>query len=132
MKSYHCKVEVLLEPIGYPTVEVICNNQVKTMRLFRESSWVNFEFEQIAGPLQLTVEHRDRAPSDGVTAVEIKSVKINGIESPRILYQGLYHPIGMPARRTTYIDFNGVWVLDFAVPVYTWIHKTQGLGWIYD
>lgn len=132
MKFYPIRVEVLLEPVGYPTVEVVCNNQVKTMRLFREPSWTSFEFEQTAGPLQLTVEHRDRDPKDGVTAVEVKAVKINGIESPKILYQGLYYPTGMPVRRTTYIDFNGVWVLDFSAPVYTWLHQTLSLGWIYD
>ena len=132
MKSYPVKVEILLEPIGYPTVEVVCNNQVKTMRLFREPSWTSFEFEQTPGPLQLTVEHRGRHPNDGVTAVEVKNVKINGIESPKIMYQGLYYPTGMPARKTTYIDFNGVWVLDFSVPVYTWLHNTMGLGWIYE
>ena len=31
-----------------------------------------------------------------------------------------------------YVDWNGIWVLDFTVPVYTWLHKVLGLGWIYD
>lgn len=132
MKSYPIRVAVLLEPIGTPMVEVVCNNEVKTMRLFSTPSWVEFAFEHLPGPIQLTVEHRDRDPSDGATAVVVKSVKINDIESHKIVYQGIYHPIGMPSRRTNYVDFNGVWVLDFDAPVYVWLHKVLGLGWIYD
>lgn len=132
MNSYPVRVDVLLKPVGTPMVEVSCGGESKILRLFSTETWTSFKFDQTAGPLQLSVEHRERAFDDGVTAVEIKSVKINDIESPKILYQGLYYPIGMPARRTTYIDFNGVWVLDFSVPVYTWLHNTLGLGWIYD
>jgi hypothetical protein len=132
MKLYPIRVAVLLEPVGTPMVEVVCNTEVKTMRLFSTPTWVEFAFEQLSGPIQLTVEHRDRNPSDGVTAVVVNSVKINDIESDKIVYHGIYYPTGMPSRRTNYVDFNGIWVLDFDAPVYTWLHKVLGLGWIYE
>jgi hypothetical protein len=132
MKSYPIRVAVLLEPVGTPMVEIVCNHEVKIMRLFGTPTWVEFSFKQLSGPIQLTVEHRDRDPSDGVTAVVVKSVKINDIESDKIACHGIYYPTGMPARRTSYVDFNGVWILDFNVPVYTWLHEVLGLGWIYD
>jgi len=132
MKSYPVRVEVLLEPVGYPTVEVVCNNQVKTMRLFREPSWVSFEFEQIAGPAQITVEMFDKQADDHTTAVIVKTIKLNDIEHMQNTYQGMYYPHGMEPRRDTYLAWNGVWTLDFTVPVYTWMHQTQSLGWIYD
>jgi hypothetical protein len=30
-----------------------------------------------------------------------------------------------------YLGWNGCWSLTFGVPVFTWIHQTQNLGWIY-
>lgn len=131
MKQYTTRLAVLLEPVGTPDVVVTCNNQQKEL-MVTEPTWVDFDFTQVQGPSQLTVEHRNRKDSDGVTAVIVKSVKINDIESPKIVYQGMYYPTGKESRRTDYIDWNGVWVLDFTVPVYTWLHQTLGLGWIYD
>jgi hypothetical protein len=32
----------------------------------------------------------------------------------------------------TYLSWNGKWTLTFDVPVFTWIHRVQNLGWIYD
>jgi hypothetical protein len=37
-----------------------------------------------------------------------------------------------PVITQTYLSFNGVWQLDFDWPVFTWIHKTENLGWLYD
>lgn len=131
MKQFNVRVEVFLEPVGTPDVVVTCNGRI-TELIVTEPVCVIFEFTNTQGPEQLTVTHRNRADTDGVTAVIVKSVKVNGIESPKIEYQGMYYPIGREARRTTYVDWNGVWVLDFTVPVYTWLHQILGLGWIYD
>lgn len=32
----------------------------------------------------------------------------------------------------TYLGWNGLWVLEFELPIFTWIHKLENLGWIYD
>jgi hypothetical protein len=131
MKRFDVRVEVLLEPVGTPDVVVTCNG-CTTELIVTESTWVNFTFTNTAGVEQLTVTHRNRKDNDGVTAVIIKSVKFNDIESPKIVYQGIYYPAGKESRCTEYIDFNGVWVLDFTLPIYTWLHQTLGLGWIYN
>lgn len=131
MKQYTTRVEVLLEPVGTPDVVVTCNSRTKEL-IVTEPTWVDFTFNNTTGPEQLTVTHRNRKNSDGITAVMVKSIKFNDIESPKIVYQGIYYPVGKESRRTDYIDFNGVWVLDFTVPIYTWLHEVLGLGWIYN
>jgi len=132
MKPYKVQVEVLLEPVESPLVKVTCGTEIKMMRLSNGPSWTIFEFSQVAGPSQLIVELFDKHPNDPTTAVIVKTVRLNGIEHIQNTYQGMYYPNDMEPKRDNYLAWNGGWVLDFTVPVYTWMHKTQGLGWIYD
>lgn len=132
MKSYPVRVAVELEPVGTPMVKVVCQDQHKVLRPFTQTSWVVFEFFQETGPARLSVELYDKHPHDPTTAVIIKQIKLNDIEHLQNIYQGMYYPHNMDPKRDTYIAWNGVWILDFTVPVYTWMHQTQGLGWIYD
>lgn len=132
MKSYPVRVAVLLEPVGSPMVKVVCNNQNKILRLSNQASWINFDFEQEVGPARLSVELFDKHSTDPTTAVIIKQIKLNDIEHIQNTYQGIYYPHDMDSKRDTYLAWNGIWILDFTVPVYSWMHKTQGLGWIYD
>ena len=132
MKSYPVRIAVLLEPIDTPMVKVVCYNQDRTLRLLNQPSWVNFEFEKEQGPARLSVELFDKHPHDPTTAVIVKQIQLNDIEHLQNTYQGMYYPTDMEPRRDTYLAWNGTWILDFTVPVYTWMHKTQALGWIYD
>ena len=132
MKTYKVRLDVLLEPVGSPFVKVSCGGETKTLRLSDGAVWTKFEFKQSAGPANLSVELIEKQSTDPTTAVIVKSVKLNDIEHIQNTYQGMYYPHDKDARRDTYLAWNGVWTLDFTVPVYTWMHKTQGLGWIYD
>jgi len=129
MRTYAVRVSVLLEPVGTPDVAITCGGEIVEV-ILSEPTWFDFSYTQDAGPSQLTVEHRNR--QDYVTAVIVKTVKLNDIENSQNIYQGMYYPNNMDAKSTNYVDWNGTWVLDFTVPVYTWLHKTQNLGWIYD
>lgn len=131
MKNHSVRVAILLEPVESPFIKVTCGGETKTLRLF-SSAWIDFEFKQAEGPASLVIEMLDKQPNDYTTAVIVKTVKLNGIEHLQNTYQGMYYPNNMEPKRDTYIAWNGRWVLDFTVPVYTWLHKTQGLGWIYD
>lgn len=77
-------------------------------------------------------------------AVIVKDVQINGISDPRIILASTYrprypeswlnqqHPTPEPILYgQTYLGWNGVWELEFEVPVFTWLHKTLELGWHY-
>jgi hypothetical protein len=129
MTIHKVKVSVLLEPVGTPDVVVICNDQRHEL-IVVEPLWIDFLYDKEQGPSSITVEHRNR--QDNVTAVIIKAVKLNDLEHIQNIYQGIYYPNGMEPKRDNYVAWEGIWVLDFTVPVYTWMHQTQGLGWIYD
>lgn len=37
-----------------------------------------------------------------------------------------------PSLTSNYLGWNGEWVLPVQFPIYTWIHETENLGWIYE
>jgi hypothetical protein len=134
---------VILRPIGQPCVKVSSNGIVKTQQLVDTT---NFEFEFTTNhDSSLLIEHYNKASFDAFTAVEIVSVSFFGITDPKFAWQGVYTPVypevwaseqltPLPATITpqTYLGWNGTWRLDFSVPVFTWIHRVQNLGWLYQ
>ena len=81
-------------------------------------------------------------------AVIIKNITFNNITSPKFVWAGIYKPEypepwateqqnqnivllpQLPAHN--YLSWNGKWTLTFSVPIFTWIHHIENLGWIYD
>jgi hypothetical protein len=67
-----------------------------------------------------------------------------GMSLDRFKWAGVYFPvypepwastqIDLPKfhKSATYLGWNGQWELEFSVPIFTWIHKLENLGWIYD
>jgi hypothetical protein len=87
----------------------------------------------------LLVEHHGKHSLDPDTALIIESISFNEISSKRLLWAGTYFPqypshITGPAEliQHHYLGWNGIWQLNFSLPIYTWIHKVENLGWIYD
>lgn len=156
-RTYGVTVDLYLKTVLFdrpPTVRVSLNDQVKDLSLDQDTV-VSFVAEANHGDiLQLTVEHygktmADCDPNENLdTAVVIDRININGIESQRFVWQGLYVPeyektyveeqhkngveLAPVLKPCSYLGWNGVWTLEFTAPVFTWIHKTENLGWIYD
>jgi hypothetical protein len=65
-------------------------------------------------------------------AIYIKNVTIEGYALSDFLHQATYYPAGRDSIKSNYLGWNGVWKLNFDTPIFSWIHKTQNMGWIYD
>lgn len=81
-------------------------------------------------------------------AVLIKQIEFFGIQSPRFVWAGVYEPqypqswvnhlqqqgkiAESHLRYHDYLGWNGIWYLDFSLPIFTWIHQIENLGWVYD
>ena len=141
--KYQVKMKLRLTPIGNPWVKVGINDYYQIKQLVTST---DFEYEFDADDsVTLTVEHFDKSESDPDTAVEIASIDFFGISDPKFAWSGTYYPNypklwssqqeTMPARELagqTYLGWNGVYSLKFDVPVFTWMHQIQNLGWIYQ
>jgi hypothetical protein len=129
---------VTLRPIGQPWVKISAGGITDTQQLTDVKDFV-FEFAA-SDNSNLIVEHYNKPAADSVTAVEIVKVDFFGITDPRFVWAGVYHPDypehypdkTSPLLGHGYLGWNGVYRLEFSVPVFTWIHQVQNLGWLYQ
>ena len=140
--TYPVKMSVTLRPVDNPEVRIGINGGLFPLRLDKTET-INFEFESDV-PCELTVELINKTAQE---AVVIESVSFFGIEDPKFAWAGVYTPVYSEPWATeqrdqgvvlkpqlcphTYLGWNGKWTLTFTVPVFTWIHRVQNLGWIY-
>ena len=149
--DYPVKLDIHLRPVWHdnpPEINIGINNDIQRIILSEEHI---FHYEFTAdNPLTLTVEllnktDADTRPDKGLDkAVIIESVSFFGITDPQFIWQGVYEP-NYPEpwyseqtvkpksllKNHTYLGWTGKWTLTFDVPVFTWIHRVQDLGWIY-
>lgn len=137
-EMYSVNITLLLKPIGNPKCLIQLGDQRFDLLINHEQS-IDIDFCG-HGKHVLEIEHYGKDNLDPTTALIIEDVKLNGISDVKFVYQGVYHPKYPPhlinnskiLPHQNYLSWNGVWQLDFTLPIYTWIHKTLDLGWIYD
>ena len=137
--DYPVTMRVTLEPVGRPWVEVDVNGQGRIQQL-TETTDFELEFVSKTGQCCLKVEHFKKANDDDSTAVIIKEIGFFGITDPKFIWAGIYYPDYpphyldkvSPLTGQGYLGWNGVYQLEFSVPVFTWMHNTLNLGWIYQ
>ena len=133
---------VTLRPVDLPNVRIGINGDLFLLQLDKTET-INFEFES-DDSCELTVELIDKTAQE---AVVIESVSFFDIEDPKFAWAGVYTPVYPEPWATeqqdqgvvlkphlcphTYLGWNGKWTLTFDLPVFTWIHRVQNLGWIY-
>ena len=140
--TYPVKMAVTLRPVDLPNVRIGINGDLFLLQLDKTET-INFEFES-DDSCELTVELIDKTAQE---AVVIESVSFFDIEDPKFAWAGVYTPVYPEPWATeqqdqgvvlkphlcphTYLGWNGKWTLTFDLPVFTWIHRVQNLGWIY-
>ena len=136
-KRYTVSVRVLLRTVNNPRCRITVMGQTKDLTA-NGDTWVEFILEG-HGAGTLNIEHYDKRDSDPTTALIIEQIQFNEITDPKFIWAGVYRPnypthlTGAPELKYhNYLGWNGVWSLEFTLPIYTWIHKILDLGWIYD
>ena len=150
-RSYPTDVSVLLNPVWFdriPTGRLGIDSM--TDFVLDKPMWFDFKIVSDKEIVKtLTIEHygktnRDTQIDTGKdTAIIIEQIKFNDINSPKFVWQGVYHPkypdnysqntpLETALCPCTYLGWNGVWKLEFSLPIYTWIHRIENLGWLYD
>ena len=131
------KMCVTLEPVGKPWIIAEANGQGQLQQLLTTTDFsFNFRADD-SGYLKIT--HFDKTDHDHDTAVIVKEIRFFEISDPRFVWAGVYYPEypdhypdkTYPLPGHGYLGWNGIYRLEFSVPVFTWIHQTLDLGWIY-
>lgn len=141
------RIDVLLKPVWFhkfPTGRIGVNGNL-TEFILKEPTWFHFKLDQPRdSKITLTVEYYGKGILDTKdnldTSIVIEEVKLNDLSDPCFVWAGIYYP-NYPdyyknkipkLTNINYLGWNGTWHLELTVPIYTWIHKIQNLGWIYD
>lgn len=150
-KQYHLDAKITLNPIWHsepPEVLVSFNNDVMYAGHLYTPLTFQIDKNLKAGQYQLMVEFVNKKNTDTVNgldkAINIEKIAFNNIESPQFAWQGIYYPtypepwasqqtdLKTELTQHTYLGWNGKWLLTFDIPIFTWIHRVENLGWIYD
>jgi hypothetical protein len=130
------QVSVTLDGTIYYQSDVVSTTTIKITQLL------------IPGPHDLCIFFQGNSALDQNQALKIVDLTINGVCDPRFVWAGEYtpnypepwfseqiakgHSPSTSLSNTDYLGWNGTWCLRFGSPMFTWIHQTQNLGWIYD
>lgn len=109
--------------------------------------------ELVSRDYQLSVELINKTDADTNIAtntdkaVIIDRIIFNDIQSPKFVWAGEYRPIypepwateqkaqgimlDSMLKNHNYLGWNGKWTLTFSVPIFTWIHQVENLGWLF-
>lgn len=153
--DYLVNIDICLQPVWHnnpPEINIGINDNIEKI-ILSEKQIIHYEFLESSSST-LTVEllnkiNEDTVPDKGLDkAVIIESISFFNINDPKFVWLGVYEPtypepwateqrnqgvVLMPQiTNQTYLAWNGKWTLTFDIPVFTWIHKVQNLGWIYD
>ena len=149
--TYPVKLSVTLKPIWHqdpPRVRIGLDRNLTDIDV-PDTTTINFEVESNHS-MTLTVEllnkhDGDTVPEQGLDkAVIVESVSFFGIADPQFVWAGEYRPcypepwaskqsnLNPVLKNHNYLGWNGKWTLTFDVPVFTWMHQIQNLGWIYS
>lgn len=155
MVIYKTKIDITVDPVWHqdpPEIRVKIGLGYSWSGKIQELTTFSHEWDSGQGAEQVSVQLVNKKDSDTVgdrdKAVVIKSIRFNNIGTDKMLWQGRYHPCYPEPWATqqknagqelpeslvahTYLGWNGIWMLDFEIPVFTWIHQIEDLGWIYD
>lgn len=152
--TYQVKLAVTLQPIWHnrpPQIKIGIDDILSDVNL-TETTTFNFDVDAVE-KCRLIIEFLNKTDQDTIpeqnldTSVIIKSIDFFGISDPKFVWAGIYQPeypepwatqqrdlgVVLPPQITNCdcLGWNGKWTLTFNVPVFTWIHNIQQLGWIY-
>lgn len=124
--------DVLVSVPGYSTYETLWKTKQIDLEFSSDTGWLEIMFE-------------NKPDHDADMAVIIDKIEFFGISDPKFVWAGVYTPRypepwysqqteKPPAElpQQNYMGWNGKWRLEFSIPVFTWMHKTLNLGWIYQ
>ena len=139
------KFSIELIPHGSPIITYGLDQAVgKTLELTVPVK-LEFDVDVAQGTHKFFLEFRNKTNHTPEMAIEIQQVSFEDIATDRMKWAGLYYPdypepwasqqtapLESVIKSSTFLGWNGRWELEFSVPIFTWIHKLENLGWIYE
>ena len=146
MKKYNTEFEINLCGHGNTKPHIRYGLELPNSELvITDREIIQLNYDLTPGTHKFVIDFDNKTDSDPDMALEIESVSFEGFELERFRWSSRYYPIypepwaseqidPLPEYQTsaTYLGWNGRWILYFETPVFSWIHRLENLGWIYD
>jgi len=144
---YNCLIDVCLKAHNNPYIRLKLDNLTVYEGILAADKTFNISQDLSIDKHIITVEMLKKSVRIENQSVIIDKIIFDNITADRFAWAGKYTPIYPqpwamkqiaagntlePVLNSTYLGWNGIWKLEFTVPVFTWIHKIEKLGWIYD
>lgn len=136
---------ITVKPVGYdgswPEFYLKVDDKLQDSGTLTDPRTYNFDILLMDGPHCITVGFTNKNDRDTIVvdnkivadkAIIVEKIVIEGYELDDFVYRAMYTPIGREQSHSSYLSWDGEWQLDITTPIFTWIHKTQQLGWIYN
>lgn len=136
---------ITLNPVGYdnrwPEFYLKIDDDLQDSGILADERTYNFDVALEDGAHSIRVGFTNKVNTDTIAndneiladkAIIVKKINIEGYEFKDFLYRAVYTPIEGEQSHSNYLSWNGEWTLEFDTPIFTWLHKTQHLGWIYE
>lgn len=131
--NFNLDICIELVPVGTPDIVIkvadntYANSKLDTLKKLKYSLDLNATFS-------IEIELRNKTYSlEYETAVIVQCIAIDSVEViPKFSYLARYvndHDYNDP---TSYLGFNGKWILEFNRPFYQWLHQVTGQGLLVD
>ena len=129
----HLDLELIVEPVGRPDVEIWVNQQLIHQEQLSGSITVAKQLPLLPG-FSLSVKLKNKVySSESETAVMLTKLSIDGFDViPNFTHLAQYandHDFTEP---TSYLGFNGEWRLEVTKPFYQWQHDITSQGWLFQ
>lgn len=145
--KYNTEFSILLKPHGKikPVITYGFDGISECNLLeLKTDTTLNFNLDLVIGPKIFYIIFENKTNETPDMAVEIVSVTFEGMTLDRFKWSNKYYPnypepwaseqtAPLPKYQSssTYLGWNGRWELEFEIPIFTWIHRLENLGWIY-
>lgn len=116
---------------GAPRVGVFVNDFCLLNSWLNEPITIGYS-AHILDPIVIKITMNNKEYNqDKETAVIIQSIQVDNIELiPKFDYLAEYINDHNNTNPTSYLGFNGTWILDINRPFYQWLHEKTGQGWL--
>lgn len=138
------RFSIKLIPHGSPIITYGLDQSVGETLALTAPVELQFDLDLDLGLHKFYIDFRNKTNHTPEMAVEIDSVTIEGITTDRMKWAGVYYPdypepwaseqtaLEPVLKSSTFLGWNGRWELEFTVPIFTWLHRLESLGWIYE
>jgi hypothetical protein len=143
LMKYSTQFSIGIIPHGTPQINYGINEDTINSGLeLSVPMALNFNLDLEPQSHTVFIDFDNKPDSDPDMAVEIEYVEFEGMRLDRFRWSSRYRPRypghwntnALPEfyESSTYMGWNGRWELYFETPIFTWIHRLENLGWIYD